>query len=39
MFGTSLIGESQKSFDLIKVMVTILFIASMRLRHRKGKHP
>ena len=39
MFGTRLRGESQKSLDLLKVVVTILFIASIRLRHRKGKHP
>ena len=39
MFGTRLRGESQKSLDLLKVVVTILFIACIRLRHRKGKHP
>ena len=39
MFGTRLRGESQKSLDLLKVVVTILFIASIELRHRKGKHP
>lgn len=37
MFGTRLRGESQKSLDLIKVVVTILFTASIKTKTQERK--